>query len=76
MKTVSLDARGLKCPTPTLKMTNMVMAKDVLPGDNLEVLADCETFEDDVKRWCATMKKVLVVMKDEPGNVKRCLVRI
>ena len=76
MKTVTLDARGLNCPIPTLKMTNMVMRKDVLAGDTLEVVADCETFEADVKQWCTTMKRVLIVIKDEPPNAKKCLVRI
>jgi TusA-related sulfurtransferase len=76
MKTVTLDARGLNCPIPVLKMTNAVMKKDVLPGDTLEVLADCSTFEDDLRRWCTTMKKVLVVIKDEPPNAKRGIVRI
>ncbi len=76
MKTVTLDARGLNCPIPTLKMTNAVMSKDVLPGDTLEVLADCDTFADDVKKWCTTMKRVLVVIKDEPPNAKKAIVRI
>ena len=75
MKTFKLDARGLNCPIPTLKMTNAVMRKDVEPGDTLEVTADCATFEEDVQRWCTTMKKVLVLMKDEGGS-KKCLVRI
>ncbi len=76
MKTVTIDARGLNCPVPSLKMTNAVMRKDVVPGDTLEVVADCDTFEADVRRWCETMKKVLVVVKDEPPNAKTCVVRI
>ena len=76
MKTVTIDARGLNCPIPSLKMTNAVMRKDVEPGDTLEVMADCDTFEADVKRWCQVMKKVLVVIKEEPPNAKTCVVRI
>ncbi len=76
MKTVSLDARGLNCPIPTLRMTNMILSKGVEAGDTLEVLADCDTFEDDVKKWCTTMKRVLVVLKDEPPNAKKAIVRI
>ncbi len=76
MKTLTLDVRGHNCPIPTLKMTNAVMKKEVVPGDTLEVLADCDTFESDVQRWCKTMKKVLVVLKQEPDNSKRCVVRI
>ncbi len=76
MKTVTLDARGLNCPVPTLRMTNLILSKGVEPGDTLEVTADCDTFEADVKKWCTTMKRVLVVLKDEPPNAKKAVVRI
>ena len=76
MPTVSIDAKGLKCPMPVLKMTNAVMKKEVNPGDTLVVVADCPTFEDDVKAWCKQMKKVLIVLKDEGNNVKRCEIRV
>ena len=39
----NLDARGLKCPQPTLKIT--AMAVRMKPGDILEAVADCPTFE-------------------------------
>ena len=50
MAVSSLDARGLKCPQPTLKIT--VMSVKMKPGDVLEVIADCPTFEKDVRDWC------------------------
>jgi tRNA 2-thiouridine synthesizing protein A len=76
MKTVQINACGDKCPVPVLKMTNAVMRKEVEPGDTLVVTADCPTFEKDVKDWCKNMKKVLVVLKDEGNNVKKCEVKI
>jgi tRNA 2-thiouridine synthesizing protein A len=76
MKTVKLDVRGHKCPVPVLKMTVAVLQKDVEPGDTMEVLADCPTFETDVRTWCDTMHKVLILLKHEPDNVKRAQVRI
>ena len=76
MKTMTLDCRGMACPLPVLKMTTTVMAKEVVPGDTLEVLGDCPTFEGDVKKWCETMKKVLLYMKEDPGHIKHCAVRI
>ena len=76
MATVMLDAKGLKCPMPTLKMTGMVLKKEVKPGDILEVLADCPTFEKDVKDWCTSTKKVLIFMRVEAGGLKRCQVQI
>lgn len=40
------DTVGLKCPQPVLKMA--VKAPDIAPGDVLEVLGDCPTFEKDL----------------------------
>jgi tRNA 2-thiouridine synthesizing protein A len=75
MATVQIDARGVKCPIPVLKMTASVMKKEVAAGDTMVVLADCPTFEKDVKDWCQKMNKVLVVMRDD-GPAKRCEIRI
>jgi tRNA 2-thiouridine synthesizing protein A len=76
MPKVMLDARGLRCPMPALKMNSMLLKNEVKPGDVLDVLADCPTFEKDVKDWCARTKKVLVFMRDEGGGAKRCQVQI
>jgi len=65
----NLDALGLKCPQPTLKIT--VLATKLQPGDILEVLADCPTFEKDVRDWCTRSKKVLLWVRDEGGGKKR-----
>ena len=74
MATEVLDAKGWKCPKPTLEMT--IKLHKMQKGDTLEVEADCPTFEADVKKWCERMKKVLVWMRDEGGGVKRCQVQI
>lgn len=76
MATVELDARGMKCPLPVLKMNSMVFGKKVNAGDLFVVLADCSTFESDLREWCARTKKVLVVIKDIGGGAKRAEVRI
>ena len=72
MAILQLDARGLKCPQPTLKLT--VMALKMRPGDLLEVIADCATFEKDVRDWCARSKKTLLWFKEE-GAAKRCQIQ-
>lgn len=41
------------------------MAKEVPPGDTVEVLADCESFPKDVEAWCGKMKKTLLFCVDE-----------
>lgn len=63
-----LDARGLKCPQPTLKIT--VLSVKMKAGDILEVIADCPTFEKDVRDWCSRAKKTLLWVKEE-GTAKR-----
>jgi len=74
MATKVLDAKGLPCPQPRLKMS--VEAISMKPGDILECVADCPTFEADVKDWCQKSKKALLWFKNEGGGVKRCQVRI
>ena len=76
MKIVQIDARGERSPVPVLKMTRAVMKKEVDAGDTMVVIADCPTFERDVKDWCKSMRKHLVQLSDEGDNVKRCEVRI
>jgi tRNA 2-thiouridine synthesizing protein A len=65
-----LDTLGLKCPQPVLKIA--VKAPDMEPGDILEVLGDCPTFEKDVRRWCERLGRVLLSVKDN-GNHKKTI---
>jgi TusA-related sulfurtransferase len=51
-------------------------AMDLKAGDILECVADCPTFEADVKEWCKNSKKALIWFKSEGDKVKRCQVRI
>ena len=69
----TIDALGLKCPQPTLKIT--VQATKAQPGDLLEVVADCPTFEKDVRDWCTRSKKALLWIRDEGGGKKRCQIK-
>jgi len=64
-----LDTLGLKCPQPVLKIA--VRAPDMKPGDILEVLGDCPTFEKDIRIWCERLGKVFLSIKEEEGNKKR-----
>lgn len=67
-----LDALGLKCPQPTLKMT--ALAVRMQAGDVLEVTADCPTFEKDVRDWCGRTGKILLWIRDE-GDAKKCQIQ-
>ncbi len=64
-----LDTLGLKCPQPVLKIA--VRAPDMKPGDILEVLGDCPTFEKDIRIWCERLGKVFLSIKEEEGLKKR-----
>ena len=72
MTVQTLDAKGLKCPQPTLKIT--AMAVKMKKGDVLDVIADCPTFEKDIRDWCTRSKKVLLWIRDEAG-AKRCQIQ-
>ena len=63
-----LDTLGMKCPQPVLKIA--VRAPDMNPGDILEVLGDCPTFEKDIRIWCERLGKVFLSVKDEGGDKK------
>ena len=67
-----LDAKGLKCPQPTLKVT--ALAIKMKPGDVLDVIADCATFEQDIRDWCTRSKKILLWIRTE-GNAKRAQIQ-
>ena len=60
MATHKLDAKGIRCPQPILKITGLMPT--INPGDVLEVEADCVTFEGDVTTWCQRMNKTLLAL--------------
>jgi tRNA 2-thiouridine synthesizing protein A len=64
-----LDTIGLKCPQPVLKIA--VQAPNMRPGDILEILGDCPTFEKDVRTWCERLGKIFLSVKDEGEKAKR-----
>lgn len=64
-----LDMLGVKCPQPVLKIA--VKSPEMEPGDILEVLGDCPTFEKDVRAWCNRLGKICLSIMDEGNNKKR-----
>lgn len=58
-----IDATGLRCPQPILKVT--IAMPEMNPGDLMEVVADCATFEDDIRKWCERMNKTLLAIRHE-----------
>lgn len=70
----TLDCKGLQCPQPRLKMS--LTAMSLKPGDILECVADCPTFETDVRDWCKNTKASVLWFKTEASGAKRCQVRV
>lgn len=67
MATEKLDALGLKCPQPILKV--VALMPKLNPGDILEVEADCPSFPTDIKAWCGkTGKTLLMCTTDGSGK--------
>ena len=58
-----LDARGLKCPQPIIKIAGV--AKTLSEGDVLEVLADCPSFPKDIEAWCDKTGRILLNFQDD-----------
>ena len=72
MSIQELDTRGMKCPQPTLKLT--VAAMKMKSGDILDVIADCPTFERDLRSWCDRSRKTLLWIKEEQ-DARRCQIQ-
>ncbi len=73
MAVTVLDTMGLKCPQPILKIA--AKSPDMQPGDILEVIGDCPTFERDIHAWCKRLKKTLLFIRDEGAGKKKCRIQ-
>ncbi len=73
MATEILDTLGLKCPQPVLKIASKT--PDMKPGDILEVVGDCPTFEKDIRVWCQRLNKTLLFIKSEGNGSMRCQIQ-
>lgn len=69
MSVHQLDTLGMKCPQPVLKVAVKVV--DMRPGDILEVLGDCPTFERDMRKWCERVGKVFLSVNDDGNKGKK-----
>jgi len=62
-----VDATGLKCPQPILKVT--IAMPEMQSGDVLEATADCESWEEDIRKWCERMNKTLLAITRDGNRV-------
>jgi len=70
----SVDLKGHRCPIPAMRLRMMAARKEILPGDEVEVVADCPSFQADIKEFCEKDKKVLVETKKE-GSVTKAKIK-
>lgn len=73
MATVILEATGLKCPLPIMKVA--AKSPEMKPGDVLEVTADCATFPKDIQMWSERFKKTLLFCRDEGAGKFRAQIQ-
>jgi tRNA 2-thiouridine synthesizing protein A len=62
-----LDARGLLCPLPVLKLRKRI--KPLAPGDVIDLLADDPAAVVDVPHFCSEAGHELVTMDEQPDHI-------
>lgn len=64
----TLDARGLMCPMPIVKLAKKI--KEMQSGQVLELLADDVGSKDDVPAWCRRTGNELLGMEEDGASFK------
>jgi tRNA 2-thiouridine synthesizing protein A len=64
-KNDTLDAKGLMCPMPIVKLAKKM--KEMKVGEVLELIADDVGSKEDVPAWCKRTGNELVGQKEEGG---------
>ena len=67
MAVKELNALGMKCPQPVLKIAAML--PQIAPGDTLKVSGNCSTFEADVRKWAERAKKTILAVEKLPDGL-------
>ena len=64
-KDETLDAKGLMCPMPIVKLAKKM--KELPVGKVLELISDDVGSKEDVPAWCKRTNNQLVEMKEDKG---------
>ena len=65
MADTTLDAKGLACPMPIVKLAKA--SRDMAAGDTLTVLADDPGFDPDVRAWVEAQGHELTALTEADG---------
>lgn len=57
-----LDARGLLCPIPVIRLAKLAAAAQ--PGDEIEILTDDPAAQHDIPAWCRMRGHELLAAAD------------
>ena len=63
----TLDATGLLCPMPILKIVQAV--KEMKTGEVLEITATDPGIKADIKNWCEMMGHELIDIQEKDGKI-------
>ena len=66
MSAVEVDARGLRCPLPVIRLA--AAAKDAAPGSEVLVLATDPAARHDIPAWCRMRGHTLAQVSEDPGG--------
>ena len=72
-KTLYVDAKGLKCPGPIVKVDETV--KKAFVGDEIQVEADEKAFLSDVEVWCQHTGNELKSLAEKDGVIYATIVK-
>jgi len=67
MATQSIDAKGLQCPAPIMRLFNWQKAAQA--GDQVSIEATDNGFISDIKAWCLKTKNELVSLEQKDGVI-------
>lgn len=63
MNTHQLDAKGLKCPMPVIKLQQLV--RQLPPGEQIEIACTDLGAEKDIRSWCKVNRHQFLDTKSE-----------
>lgn len=67
-KTIDIDACGLQCPGPIMKVAQSI--KNASEGDTIAITATDPSFSEDVEAWCSRTGNKLVESENKNGIFK------
>lgn len=68
IEVVELDATGLKCPGPIVKVADAI--KNMAEGSQLHVTATEDAFASDIQIWCQRTGNKLITFENKEGTIK------